>query len=793
MKKTKILTVMGVLLAMGITACGGNNKKSSSVEPQPSSSQPAPSSSVAPSSSSVAPSSSSSAAPTPTKDATGHIWGADADVAASGEGVAYKKATCTENDGWIRLKINQSAVTYASGSSRKENTPEGYTKLDGNGQSMSAKFNYDHYAEGKLYLYGCMDGWGSNASKKAFSYNGSPNIEVKVNGEALDIAALSDVVYTDFLSGDASDYSDDGYGLIGNIKLDEGVNEVSYKRLASMNTLVKDFVFVIENKTKPAHVHTADAEWHKDETNHWHECTAGDNYKMDSAAHTFGDPTDVQDSTCSAEGSQKRTCTVCGYVKEEVIAKKAHTYEGENDGWVTIEAATDEKAGSAKRTCTICKEVEEKVLPKLDHVFGDALKNNAAGEGYIATTIHNCSAGCNKSALRWNARDFDKTLSSTDLDLEHDGDKSVRFASGAVENKGGAAAVGSHIIYNVNVAEAVEKASLSFKIKNTNGSGYGANVIAPVFGTIAGDSSLGAIANADGTFTTATKRYGLKVNDVEYFLGEDGYGNQSGVTGWFDWPVEFPLKAGVNKVDIFAYAGYRADIYEVQFTGLPAFVPTHQHTLGDYQSDENNHWKECSGADCDLAEHAHIGEEPHTWGEKYDEVAATCSAKGSYKQACTVCGYVKTVETDKAAHTWGEAQAAIGDAIPHECTVCHAMCYELAMATPQKVKADVEWNVTGLPAGKYEVYANACAASTTLGQNMQSRYQFGFDGTYVALSARTAYSVFDFGTGEDVASCQWSKMIMEVTAGEGAAKFGIHWVGNGYSAFFAGIRLVKVA
>ena len=792
MSKTKILTVLGVLLAMGITACGGNTKKSSSETPAPSSSQPAPSSSVAPSSSSVVPSS-SSVAPTPTKDATGHIWGADADVAASGQGVAYKKATCTENDGFIKLTINQSSVTYAEGSSRKSGTPDGYTKLDGNGQSMSAKFNYDHYAEGKLYLFGCMDGWGSNASKKAFSYNGSPNIEVKVNGQALDIAALSDVVYTDFLSGDASDYSDDGYGLIGNIVLEEGVNEVSYKRLASMNTLVKDFVFVIENKTKPAHVHTADAEWHKDETNHWHECTAGDNYKMDSAAHTFGDPTDVQDSTCSAEGSQKRTCTVCGYVKEEVIAKKAHTYEGENDGWVTIEAATDEKAGSAKRTCTVCKEVEEKVLPKLDHVFGDALKNNAAGEGYIATTIHNCSAGCNKSALRWNARDFDKTLSSTDLDLEHDGDKSVRFASGAVENKGGAAAVGSHIIYNVNVAEAVEKASLSFKIKNTNGSGYGANVVAPVFGTIAGDSSLGAIANADGTFTTATKRYGLKVNDVEYFLGEDGYGNQSGVTGWFDWPVEFPLKAGVNKVDIFAYAGYRADIYEVQFTGLPAFVPTHQHTLGDYQSDENNHWKECSGADCDLAEHAHIGEEPHTWGEKYDEVAATCSAKGSYKQACTVCGYVKTVETDKAAHTWGEAQAAIGDAIPHECTVCHAMCYELALATPQKVKADVEWNVTGLPAGKYEVYANACAASTTLGQNMQSRYQFGFDGTYVALSARTAYSVFDFGTGEDVASCQWSKMIMEVTAGEGAAKFGIHWVGNGYSAFFAGIRLVKVA
>ena len=263
MKKTKILTVMGVLLAMGITACGGNNKKSSSSEtpvPSSQSSQPAPSSSSqTPSSSSQTPSSSSQT-PVPAGDPTGHNWGADADVAASGEGVAYKKASCTDNDGFLKLTINQSQVTYASGSKRKSSTPEGYTKLDGNNQSMSVKFNYDSYAKGKLYLYGCMDGWSSNASKQAFSYNGSPNIEVKVNGTALDIASLSEVIYTDFLSGDASDLSDDGYGYIGDITIHEGVNEISYKRLASMNTLIKDFVLVVKNEE---HTHEF-TEWAQD-------------------------------------------------------------------------------------------------------------------------------------------------------------------------------------------------------------------------------------------------------------------------------------------------------------------------------------------------------------------------------------------------------------------------------------------------------------------------------------------------------------------------------------------------
>ena len=355
MRKTKILTVLGVLLAMGITACNGGGKTSEAPKSEPKS-EPAPSSQPAPA----------------TKDATGHIWGADTDVAASGEGVAYKKATCTENDGFIKLAINQSSVTYASGSSRKSGTPEGYTKLDGNNQSMSAKFNYDHYAEGKLYLFGCMDGWSSNASKKAFSYNGSPNIEVKVNGEALDIAALADVVYTDFLSGDASDYSDDGYALIGNIKLDSGVNEVSYKRLASMNTLVKDFVFVIENKTKPAHVHTADTEWHKDATNHWHECTAGDGYKMDSAAHTFGAWEEhASAQPCKVKGTKTRACSVCGYTQEEELDLAEHT-------WVADESKTDVPAtciaGTHYEKCSVCGETRETAIPKdpdAEHTWGE--------------------------------------------------------------------------------------------------------------------------------------------------------------------------------------------------------------------------------------------------------------------------------------------------------------------------------------------------------------------------------------------------------------------------------------
>jgi hypothetical protein len=187
--------------------------------------------------------------------------------------------------------------------------------------------------------------------------------------------------------------------------------------------------------------------------------------------------------------------------------------------------------------------------------------------GHIGAKVYNCTGTCETSVLRWNAKDFDTAESDTELEV---GSDNIRFKSGKVENKNGAASVGSHIVYKVFVKDAVRNAGLAFRIKNTNGS----SGTAPVFKTISGDSSLGAIDNGDGTYTTATHRYGLKVNGEEYFLGDDDYGNQSGKTDWFDWPTQFPLKAGVNTIDVFAYAGYRANMYEFQLTGLPKYQET---------------------------------------------------------------------------------------------------------------------------------------------------------------------------------------------------------------------------
>ena len=159
MKKSKLLTLFGVMLAMGITACGGTTNPSDSKQPSTNpSSQPQPSQSSSGDKTSSTPSSTSSTpAPSPVADPDGHHFGADADVAADAEAgtVAYKKAECADNDGFSRLKINQSAVTYGANSSRKSGTPDGYTKLANDGATMSFKIKAD---KNESLIYRSKDG-----------------------------------------------------------------------------------------------------------------------------------------------------------------------------------------------------------------------------------------------------------------------------------------------------------------------------------------------------------------------------------------------------------------------------------------------------------------------------------------------------------------------------------------------------------------------------------------------------------------------------------------------------------
>ena len=71
--------------------------------------------------------------------------------------------------------------------------------------------------------------------------------------------------------------------------------------------------------------HKYSAEWSKDATNHWHECTVcGD--KKDQVAHEWDEGAVTKQPTCTEEGVKTYTCSVCGQTKTEVIEAQGHDY-----------------------------------------------------------------------------------------------------------------------------------------------------------------------------------------------------------------------------------------------------------------------------------------------------------------------------------------------------------------------------------------------------------------------------------------------------------------------------------
>ena len=646
----------------------------------------------------------------------GHDWDAEQDIAAGGDDqVGYKLAVCKKGDA-IKADITAVDAKFYKGKI-KSGTPSGYFKLNSTNDKAYWKFTVagTKMYKGMLYERGAMDSFSSNTERSyaqtSTSGDHAPkyplgNFDVKVNGDSLDKSQWIDVPYSELLAeGEDSSAMGDNYSPlclcpIGECVIQAGLNEITYERLGSYNLIISDLIFI---GSEYEHVHAAATEWSSNDEQHWHACTAlgCPTGKLDVANHTFGDWETTKAATCSEAGERQHTCSVCGKVVKEEIAKLAHTLGEPHD----VVPATCEAAGSQKRTCSVCNEVVTEVLPKADHNFGDAIVSNPAvteGENqHLATTGHNCSV-CEKGALRWSALDYDQTASSSGLDRQA---TYVRFGSGAVENKGGTEGAGSHIIYKVDVAEAQAKAGLAFKIKNTGGNSGKADV----FGPVPNDSSIGYIKQADGTLVQSTHRYGLKVNGVEYFLGDNNYGDQANVTGWFEWPVEFPLQAGVNTIDVFAYQGYRAQLMEFELTGLPKFVSTHIHNGSDaWLTDENNHWHKCTAEGCAIADGIYDKAE-HTFGEKYDVVAATCTAKGSYKQKCTVCDYVKTVETDKVDHTWVGGDVTVDGAQGSQTLTC-SVCGETKTITGA-IYGTAKWsealsNGAALSSGKF-------AANTT--------------------------------------------------------------------------------
>lgn len=671
MKKTKILTVLSVLVAMGLTGCKTGNKSSAEKSATPSASVSAsnqPSASANPSASA----SSSSSAFNPAATPDGHKFGADADVAADAEKgtVAYKKATCSDNDGFLRFKVNKEAFSLV-GSSKWKSSPDGYAKLNSDNNAFSFKMEADKAYQGKLYLFGCMDGWSTEGNRNAGFYRGgNPSAEITVNGKALDASAQSEKTYRDYFGEDQVDtelsspsdhLSVDGYAPFAAVTLQKGVNEIVYTRKQTQNMLIKDMVFIVEE------------------------------------APEWGAAQDVAANTERGTVAYKKYANNFNdSIKLEVLLNDSMLAEGSVN------------------------------------------KNDPAG--YFK--------------LKGNDQSFS-------FKFDYD---SIAYGD----------------IYQRGVMD-----------------GWSTNKSRKLFsGGANGADDFEIVVNEKKVVVDPEQK---KLSFEQAMPGEAQEGDLSAISDVRTGAVM--LKNGVNE---FTYT--RKASFNLALTHIVFIVENSDHIHAaaenaEWQKDADYHWHVCGTENCneivDKAEHEWVDD------ETVPAEPSTCTVAGHKTQKCSVCGQTREVALPLGEHAWGDAQTQVAGAIPHECNECHAKCYELTMANTsnnvaaQKLKTDAKWDITGIDAGTYEVQLYACAAATTLSQNIVDngvgRYQFKVGaGEYVNPNSGT-YGSFGLGTGESAANCKWSKPLAQVTVAADSTEFTIHWTDKGYSAFINGARLVKVA
>ena len=233
--------------------------------------------------------------------------------------------------------------------------------------------------------------------------------------------------------------------------------------------------------------------------------------------------------------------------------------------------ATCESAGTKVEKCE-CGETKSTPIPALEHEW-EKVKDYAEEAGYSKTAQYKCKHG-DHYAIRWTALDYTASVNIEENGATADNPNSVRLKTAQYDNGGSSEApgetVGSSLTYKFKSGAAVQKAGFAFNAVLK----YGNGAPAPLFDAMSGDQQKGWIEKPDGTKELATKRYQLKVNGQVVEIGEDKkYGNditgEAGKPQWYDWPVEFPVVAGENTVEILCLGGYRAYLYDFQVTGLP--------------------------------------------------------------------------------------------------------------------------------------------------------------------------------------------------------------------------------
>ena len=159
--------------------------------------------------------------------------------------------------------------------------------------------------------------------------------------------------------------------------------------------------------------------------------------KAIKAAHTWGEYVETKPATCSEEGKQERECSVCHEKEEKPISKLAHTLseiapEADTDvpeGGQKAKAATCTEAGVKVEKCSVCGARVETPIAALDHDYAKATDQTGAIAPTCTeagTEIQECSRCHDKKSVKVNALGHDFPETGTELDIPGPEEKNTK-------------------------------------------------------------------------------------------------------------------------------------------------------------------------------------------------------------------------------------------------------------------------------------------------------------------------------------------------------------------------------
>lgn len=108
--------------------------------------------------------------------------------------------------------------------------------------------------------------------------------------------------------------------------------------------------------------------------------------------HAFGEWEELTASGCTADGSRRRTCSVCGFVETEGTEAEGHDWE---EDFTVDQEATCTESGSRSIHCKNCEAVKDsEAIPATGHAFTDYVSDNNATCHTDGTKTAVCDHGC---------------------------------------------------------------------------------------------------------------------------------------------------------------------------------------------------------------------------------------------------------------------------------------------------------------------------------------------------------------------------------------------------------------